>query len=186
MTPAPGTRERPAVSVEVRTRRTGDLPACVSLLRQVHIADGYPGTWPRDPARWLAVDTEFAAWVAERDGRILGHISLYGIDEQRAWPAWRTSLKAGGGPLAVLSRFFVDPHERGGGVGGALLDAAHQHAAAHRLTLVLEVAVHLTAAIGVYEQRDWRCVGDAIRPASNDRRALPVLLFVAPQRVSGS
>lgn len=179
MTPAPGARERPAVSVDVRARRTGDLLACVSLLRQVHLADGYPGTWPRDPARWLAVDTELAAWVAERDGRILGHISLYGIDERRAWPAWRASL-ADGGPLAVLSRFFVDPHERGGGVGGALLDEAHEHATAHRLTLVLEVALHCTAAIGVYEQRGWRCVGDAIRPASHEKRALPVLLFVAP------
>ncbi len=171
--------DRPEVS-DIRVRRAADLPACVALLRKIHVADGYPGTWPRDPARWLTGDTELVAWVAARDERIRGHVSLYGIDEQRAWPAWRTNRTAGGGPLAVLSRFFVDPDERGGGVGGELLDAAQQHAAAHRLTLVLEVAVHLTAAIGVYEQRGWRCVGDAIRPASNDRRALPVLLFVAP------
>lgn len=76
MTQAPGARERPAVSVDVRARRAADLPTCVSLLREVHVVDGYPGTWPRHPAQWLVVNNELASWVWARGESILGHVSL--------------------------------------------------------------------------------------------------------------
>ncbi len=150
------------------------------LLRTVHLADRYPSTWPPDPVQWLVSAGERINWVALEAEQIVGHLSLRSPGEQPVWPAWLAAGSADLERLAVLTRFFVDPGARGAGIGGALLDRAEEHAAANGLRLVLEVAVHCRHAIALYERRRWRPVGEALRPASDGRRALRVRLFVAP------
>ncbi len=150
------------------------------MLRAVHLADRYPSTWPPDPAHWLVAAGERISWVALEAEQIVGHLALRSAGDQPVWPAWLVAGSPDVERLAVLTRFFVDPRKRGSGIGRAMLDRAEEHAAASELRLVLEVAVHCRPAIALYERRRWRPVGEALRPASDGRRALRVRLFVAP------
>jgi hypothetical protein len=61
----------------IRPRREEDLERCVALLRRVYEVDRYPMIWPPDTVRWLSGRDALAAWVAEDDGRLLGHLSLH-------------------------------------------------------------------------------------------------------------
>lgn len=132
---------QPRFSKLLRGRRPEDHGACVALLREVHLADGYP----REPG---------------------------------AWPAWRQARSVEVERLAVLTRLFVDPTHRSSGLGGALLEQVQQHAALNDLRLVLEVEEHRFGAIALYERYGWRPVGAALRPASDGKQPLRVLLFV--------
>jgi ribosomal protein S18 acetylase RimI-like enzyme len=162
----------------IRPRREEDLERCVALLRRVHEVDRYPVVWPSGALAWLAGRDPLAAWVAEDDGQLLGHLSLHATDDSRARPQWREALAVGVERLAVVSRFFVAPEARGRGIGAALMDRAQQHAAAARLELVLDVAEHNRDAIAFYERRGWRRVGSAELPLSGDPWRLRVVLFV--------
>jgi [ribosomal protein S18]-alanine N-acetyltransferase len=77
-----------------------------------------------------------------------------------------------------VSRFFVSPHARGRGVGGALMRRAEEHAAARDLRLVLDVAAHNRAAIAFYERRGWRRVGPAELALSGEPWTLDLVVFV--------
>lgn len=162
----------------IRPRREEDLERCVALLRRVHEVDRYPVVWPPDTVAWLAGRDPLAAWVAEKDERLVGHLSLHGTDDTRARPEWLEALGVGVEGLAVVSRFFVSPELRGRGIGGALISRAEQHAAAERRRLALDVAEHNQDAIGFYERRGWRQVGSAELALSVEPWRLDVLLFV--------
>jgi GNAT superfamily N-acetyltransferase len=144
----------------------------------VHDADRYPLLWPSEPLRWLAGRDCFAAWVEEADGQLLGHLSLHRADATRARNQWREAVAAPANRLAVVSRFFVAPHARGRGVGGRLLAHAEEHAAAHDLHLVLDVAEHNCDAIGFYARRGWQQVGRAELALDAEPWRLELLLFV--------
>lgn len=118
----------------IRRRRDTDLDACVAVLAEVHTHSGYPHHWPDDPAGWLTPDGLTAAWVAEADGSVVGHVAL-----------------CGGG----RSRLCVAPSARGAGLGGRLLRAVEAEAAARGLRPVLEVKDTDTAALALYERLGW-------------------------------
>ncbi|HTX08523.1 MAG TPA: GNAT family N-acetyltransferase [Solirubrobacteraceae bacterium] len=162
----------------LRPRRARDLDGCVAMLREVHDADRYPAIWPADPAAWLRGNDRLAAWVAQDDGRLLGHLSLHATDASRARSQWCEALGVPVECLAVVSRFFVSTRARRRGVGAALMDRAEEHAAAHDLRLVLDVAAHNRSAIAFYERRGWRAVGTAELELSADPWTLRVALFV--------
>ena len=152
----------------------------MATLRAVYDADRYPVLWPADPAGWLTGRDLLSAWVAEDDGDggLLGHLSLNGTDASRARPQWLKALAAPPERLAVVTRFFVSPRARERGVGGALMQCAEEHAAAHGRHLVLDVAAHNRAAIAFYERRGWRRVGTAELALSAEPWTLDVVLFV--------
>ena len=162
----------------LRPRRPEDLEPCVALLRGVHDADGYPTVWPADPASWLAGRDTLAAWVAEDVGAIVGHLALHRLSPARNGPPWRDALPVPVERLAVVSRFFVSTRARGQGVGGALMTRGEEHAAAHDLRLVLDVAAHDAASIAFYQRRGWRRVGAGELALSGDRGTLDVVVFV--------
>lgn len=118
----------------IRSRQDSDLDACVTALAQVHAHSGYPHHWPDDPAHWLTPDGLTAAWVAETEGRVVGHAALCGRE---------------------VSRLYVTPAARGGGLGGLLLRAVEDEAVARGLRPVLEVKATDTAAVALYERRGW-------------------------------
>ncbi|MFJ9467427.1 GNAT family N-acetyltransferase [Streptomyces caniferus] len=118
----------------IRRRRDADLDACVAVLAEVHAHSGYPHHWPDDPAGWLTPDGLTAAWVAEADGAVVGHVALCGPE---------------------VGRLCVAPAARGAGLGGRLLRAAATLAAARGLRPVLDVKATDTAAIGLYERLGW-------------------------------
>ncbi len=168
-------------STGVRPCAPHDLAACVALLRETYETDRYPVHWPSDPARWLTAGRVEAAWVAERDGAIAGHLVVKHPGEERLWPQWRALAGGETERIGVVSRFFVARGSRGHGIGSALMDRAHAYATEHGLRLVLEAAEHNLAAMAFYRRRGWREVGGATITLS-DGSPLPVRLFVAPAR----
>jgi ribosomal protein S18 acetylase RimI-like enzyme len=165
----------------IRPRRSEDVEPCLRLLRAVHANDGYPFRWPRDPPRWLTERDGLGAWVSETGGEIDGHLSLLGIDEARARREWSEAVPVPFERLAVISRFFVAPGARRRGIGSALLRTAEEHAVAHDLRLVLDVADHNHDAIAFYERRGWKRVGTASLLLDDGHSVLPLLLFVLPE-----
>jgi GNAT superfamily N-acetyltransferase len=162
----------------IRPRRSEDLDPCLAVLSAVHLADRYPFRWPQDPSRWLTGRSGLAAWVSESAGALDGHLSLHATDEKRAHRQWLEALLAPAEQLAVVSRFFVAPDARGRGVGSALMGTAEDHAAAHGLGLVLDVAHHNLDAITFYERRGWSRVGTASLLLDDGHTTLPLALFV--------
>lgn len=140
----------------IRPRQPGDLDACVAVLRRVHDRSGYPGRWPADPAHWLTPEGLIAAWVAEREGAIVGQVGLAQGDRH---PGLIQAVRRPVGELVEITRLFVDPAVRGAGLGRELLAAASSHAMTSGLRPVLEVVDDAGPAIALYERSGWRLIG---------------------------
>jgi GNAT superfamily N-acetyltransferase len=140
----------------LRTREPGDLDRCVAMLRRVHEISGYPSGWPQDPGRWLTPARQVAAWVAEDNGMLAGHVAL--VRGVRTPCLLRATGRDADG-LGGVSRLFVDPAARRKGLAGALLDAAAGHARACGLQPVLDVVADSGAAITLYERSGWELAG---------------------------
>lgn len=119
--------------MNIRPRRPEDLAQCVEALSEVHTVDGYPHRWPDDPVGWLSPADLDSAWIAERAGRVVGHLALVGR-EDALW----------------VSRLFVRPDARRSHVGEGLLDKARE-----RGVLMLDVIEQSTSAIALYERTGW-------------------------------
>lgn len=117
----------------VRPRTGDDLDACVEALRLVHDADAYPLNWPADPRAWL--QPADAAWVAELDGEVVGHVAVQGHE---------------------LCRLFVVPAARRlpWSVGRSLIEQVRAHASG-KLTLNV-VEEQRSGAVAFYEATGWR------------------------------
>lgn len=123
--------------VRVRPRTVADGDALLAVLRLVHEHDGYPLHAVHLTTDWL-YDGIDHAWVAERDGRLLGHAAVVPADG-----------------LLALTRFFVARDARGSGAGSALLDVVEAWADERSAGLVLDVVEHNTDAMAMYERRGW-------------------------------
>jgi len=142
--------------VPVRPREPRDIPACVASLRRVHDVSGYPSRWPADPGTWITPRAMVAAWVAEHDGQVAGHVALVrGLRLDRLLQATGLPAESLGG----ISRLYVDPGFQRLGLARALLDAATDAALAHRLKPALDVVDESAPAIALYERAGWRQVG---------------------------
>lgn len=140
----------------VRTRNDHDLDACTRVLAAVHEQDGYPVNWPEHPRTWLTPAPLVAAWVAELDGRVVGHIGLSRADATDAAPAlWAARTGAGAETTAVVNRLFVSPAARGDGIGALLMARATAEARARDLHPVLDVVESDAAAATLYERLGW-------------------------------
>ncbi|MFF2195852.1 GNAT family N-acetyltransferase [Streptomyces sp. NPDC058157] len=146
----------------VRRRTDRDLDACVRVLARVHERDGYPVNWPERPADWLRQPTLLAAWVAERDGRVAGHVGLARSTADDAAPGlWSRREGVGNRATAVVGRLFVAPGARGRGIGALLLAQAARAARDRGLHPVLDVVASDTAAAALYERLGWELIGTA-------------------------
>ncbi|MDI9895669.1 GNAT family N-acetyltransferase [Rhodococcus sp. IEGM 1381] len=125
----------------VRPRNAVYLPRCVEALSEVHESDDYPHRWPPDPAGWLTPENMAAAWVAEHENCIVGHVVI--VD------------KSG---VLWVSRLFVRPGYRGSLVGDSLLRQARIGGAS-----MLDVIERSSKAIELYERTGWTLVDT--RPA---------------------
>jgi GNAT superfamily N-acetyltransferase len=143
----------------IRRRRPRDLGACARLLRVVFSEGQYPVYWPDAPRAWLDDEDVLDAWVAERQGEILGHVSIcrVGTDPVTAL-RWREVTGRQPSELAGVSRLFVRPRVQRRGIGSALLDVAVAEIRARGLVPVLEVVTSSTDAISLFEDSGWRTV----------------------------
>ncbi len=161
----------------IRARRDDEIDACVALLADVHAADGYPLHWPADASRWLTPDSLLAAWVAEDEQTVLGHVALCGAVGDAAAPLWALPPER----LAVVAKLFVASRARGRGLGAALLATARAAARSRGLRPALEVLDHDRGALALYERTGWRRVASAPAPwASADGGQAWLHYYLAP------
>ncbi|MFJ2178374.1 GNAT family N-acetyltransferase [Streptomyces sp. NPDC101062] len=170
---------------DVRRRDVGDLDDCVSVLAEVHKVDGYPVNWPATPADWLAPPEQLAAWVAELDGRIVGHLALSPPVEGDAAPAlWGERTGAAPGEVAVVTRLFVSPDARGHGIGALLMSQALREAGTRGLHPVLDVLAADTGSVAFYEHLGWTLL-DIAEQRWSQEQTVTVHCYAAPVRSTG-
>ncbi|WP_405982345.1 GNAT family N-acetyltransferase [Streptomyces sp. NBC_00158] len=166
--------------MDVRPREAEDLGACVRALAEVHHGDGYPVDWPDRPREWLSPPALLGSWVAERDGRLAGHVGLCrngpGDSAPELWSR-RTGLPAR--DTAVVSRLFVAPGARGRGIGALLIARAVREARLLALHPVLDVVASDTAAAALYERLGWSLLA-TVAQRWGPGRVVPVRCYAAP------
>lgn len=167
---------------DVRRRDAGDLDACVSVLAEVHKVDSYPVNWPALPADWLAPPEQLAAWVAELDGRIVGHLALSPPVAGDVAPAlWAEHSGAAPAEVAVVTRLFVAPDARGHGIGSLLMSQALREARSRGLHPVLDVVAADTGSVAFYEHLGWTLLDTAEQRWSQEQ-TVTVHCYAAPVR----
>ncbi|MFJ4775355.1 GNAT family N-acetyltransferase [Streptomyces sp. NPDC088762] len=169
-----------ATSHRIRRRKHTDLEACAGVLAEVHAADGYPLNWPDRPTEWLSPPGLLTAWVAERAGRVAGHIGLSCNGTSDAAPAvWSRHTGVPAETTAVISRLFVSPTARGHGIGARLL--THAARAAHALSLhpVLDVAASDKTATALYDRLGWTHLA-TVNQQWSPTQTVPVHCYAAP------
>ncbi|MFB7583992.1 GNAT family N-acetyltransferase [Streptomyces hydrogenans] len=160
-TPSPSPAPAPQALLTVRPRTEGDLDDCVRLLREIHERDGYPVSWPERPAAWITPPTFLGAWVAELDGRVVGHVGLAGARPDDGAPAeWSDRTGQDASVCAVVNRLYVARSARGRDLGALLLAEAVAAARGRGLRAVLDVAAHDTAAVALYERLGWQLLAE--------------------------
>lgn len=171
----------PSVTPSVRPRREADLPTLVHLLAEQQAGSGYPARWPLPfaPERFLVRPGERAAWVAERDGALLGHVAVADLDETDAELARHFAPALAGRPAGMVSVLFTALAARGTGVGGLLLDTAVAAVREEGRVPVLDVLPTHAPALALYRRRGWVEVG-AVRLGWMAPHHPDVVLMVLP------
>ncbi|MDN4171392.1 GNAT family N-acetyltransferase [Nocardioides sp. SOB77] len=143
--------------MSVRPRRPEDVPALAEVLAAQQAGSRYPMRWPLPfpVERFLVRESEEAAWVAEADGRLVGHVAVCSVTDPAVFRV--------PGDLAAVAVLFVDPAVRGSGLGGRLLDTAVAWVRERGRVPVLDVVPRHSRAVEVYRHRGWVEVG-RLRP----------------------
>lgn len=158
------------------------MDACVGLLAEVHEGDGYPVNWPADPSDWLAGDAPLGAWVAELDGRVVGHVRLSPAEADDVAPAlWSERAGVAVGATAVVSRLFVAPSARGHGIGALLMNRVEREAQGRGLHPVLDVVSTDASAAALYERLGWALL-DVVEREWGPGRRVALRCYAAPSR----
>lgn len=151
------------MSVTIRERRDEDLPALAVVLAEQQAGTQYPVRWPLPfPVEdFLVRPGEERAWVAEVDGRVVGHVAVYTLagDLRESFVA-----AVGSEELAELAVLFVGSDVIGTGIGGRLHDTAVEWIVASGRQPVLDVVPVHDRAVEVYRHRGWQVVGE-VQPA---------------------
>jgi GNAT superfamily N-acetyltransferase len=146
----------------IRQRRDDDIPTLARVLVEQQPTSHYPVQWPLDiPVEdFLVRPGEERAWVAELDGRVVGHVAVYTLDgDLRAHFVAATGTEE----LAELAVLFVGIDVIGTGVGGRLHDTAVDWIVASGRQPVLDVVPVHDRAVDVYRHRGWQEIGE-VRP----------------------
>ncbi len=164
----------------VRERAASDLPGAAAALVELRRVDGYPVEGVDDPTAWLVGPRQLRAWVAELDGRIVGHVAVGDPQpDDAAATLWAGGPEGRHDRVAVLERLFVLPDARGHALGERLVRAATSYGGEHGRRLVLDVMAKDAAAVRLYERLGWRCIG-ATTHDDGYGRAVDALCFVDP------
>src|SRR6266542_3035605 len=95
-----------AGGVLIRPREPDDLGGLVDALALVADNDGYPSHWPEQPASWLRTSDAYGAWVADRNGDLLGHVVLRRPGGQMPVTLWCAASGNEPHTCAMVSRLF--------------------------------------------------------------------------------
>ena len=159
----------------IRERTEADFAPCIDLALAVKAQDDYPPRGPIDADWFLAPTEQLAAWVAEDESSVVGHVALHSAADYASTRLASTYLGCALSSLGVIARLFVAPGHRGSGVGQALLARATASAVERGLQPVLDVATNLDGAIHLYESVGWHRVGEVTLSVWDE---LPISLYV--------
>ena len=150
------------------------------MLAEVHEGDGYPTNWPERPSQWLMQPSLFAAWVAELNGHVVGHIGLSHSGPGDVAPVlWSRREGVPVEDTAVINRLFVSPSARGHGIGALLMTRAVQDARERALHPVLDVVASDTSAAALYERLGWSLLG-TVEQQWSPTQTVTVHCYAAP------
>ncbi|MFF5932166.1 GNAT family N-acetyltransferase [Streptomyces sp. NPDC012508] len=150
------------------------------MLAAVHERDGYPVNWPDQPGTWLTPPSLVGSWVAERDGRVVGHVGLSRSGAGDAAPGlWSARAGVSVDATAVVNRLFVDPSARGQRIGALLMERAVADARDRGAHAVLDVVASDTAAAALYERLDWQLLATVDQQWSPGQK-VAVRCYAAP------
>ncbi len=152
----------------VRGRSEADLDSCETLLRAVHEVDGYPVRLPAEARTFLVTQDELAAWVAEAEGQVVGHVALHAGCSPATLDVACQATGLREQDLGVVARLLVSPAIRRRGIGRQLLRTATTEARARGLFPILEVVTGHQSAVNTYEALGWDRVGTAELRLSDD------------------
>ncbi|MBA2696626.1 MAG: GNAT family N-acetyltransferase [Actinobacteria bacterium] len=169
----------------IRPRRPEDVPALAEVLTAQRDSSRYPMRWPLPypTERFVARDTELAAWAATVGGAPVGHVAALSVrpdehgvlaSEAQAWVAGSDRPPE---QLGVLSTLFTAVQHRGTGLGRQLHDTAVAAIRAQDRTPCLDVVPEHHPAVDVYRHLGWRTVGE-VWPGWLPDGAGPVLAMV--------
>lgn len=177
-----GSRGREDQGVDVRHRLDEDFAELERLAEVVHEVDGYPLYLPTDLRGFLVSSEAHGAWVARRDGALIGHIALHPGSWEGVMELGRAATGLTDESLAVVARLLVAPSARRHGIGRVLLRTATTQA--HRIGLrpILDVAVKYTSAIQLYEDEGWERVGSVQFPMP-DGQTVEEYVYLGPSPV---
>lgn len=166
--------------MRIRPRDDADIDGCVAVMRETHELDGYPRFWRADAAAFLVADHETAAWVAEVDGTVVGHVALHDAARDPTLGAGlrRTGLAAD--RLTVLARLLVSSKQRRTGVGRQLVAAAIAHAHAQRQRPLLDVIREDLGPIRLYEAMGWERL-EPLTLALDNGHSLEMWVYLGPE-----
>jgi GNAT superfamily N-acetyltransferase len=150
------------MTLVIRERTAEDVPVLGLVLAEQQPTSHYPVRWPLPiPVEdFLVRPGEEQAWVAELDGRVVGHVAVYSLagDLREHFVA-----ALGTEELAELAVLFVAVDVIGTGVGGRLHDTAVDWIRGTGRRPVLDVVPVHDRAVAVYRNRGWQVVGQ-VRP----------------------
>ena len=167
---------------EIRPRHDSDVVRLCELVRVVHAVDGYPVLLQDDVRSFVVTENCLAAWVAELHGEVVGHIALHTVWSDEVAELAAATLTRSREELTSVSRLFVDPAYRRGGMAALLLDAAVRDASDRGTWPVLDVVTTYDAAIALYERMGWRRLGTIAYPMPNGQ-PIDEHVYAAPERV---
>lgn len=167
-------------AMKIRLREDRDLERCAELVRETRERDNYPPWLGYAVEEFLAPPTELASWVADEDGRVIGHIALHsrGARETMALASEVAGLAQD--QLVVVARLFVASAARRQGAGRALLTTATAEAHHRGLRPILDTAPHLTAASELYRAEGWTHAGE-VAIVLPDGTNLPAFVLLGPE-----
>ncbi|WP_055528189.1 GNAT family N-acetyltransferase [Streptomyces graminilatus] len=164
----------------IRPYEDTDLPGAAAALTDVHATDGYPVEGVAHPEAWLRSDDVLASWVAEADGRIVGHVAVMRPRGEDAVTLWAGRSGDDEQHIAVLARLFVVSGARQRALGERLVRTATHYARHHNRRLVLDVMAKDTAAIRLYERLGWLRTGEAAHRYGNGQQIQAICYVAQP------
>lgn len=172
-------------TITVRPRLASDREALLTALASCARHTGYfaaeDGSLVPHAEASLFDDRYDAAWVAETDGRVVGHIAVMPLplgEDQESIPLWTAATGKAAEAHTLIKRLFVDPTAQRGGVAKVLMAAAMDHIETNRQIGVLDTVSIAKAAMNLYQGLGWREVARA-KPSWTDE-PFDMVLFVAP------
>ncbi|WP_052663729.1 GNAT family N-acetyltransferase [Psychromicrobium lacuslunae] len=172
-------------TISVRPRTLGDREGLLKALASCARHSGYfaaeDGSLVSHAEASLFDDRYDAAWVAEVDGVVLGHIAVMPLplaEDQESIPLWTAATGRSAEAHTLIKRLFVDPQAQGGGIARALMATAMAHLAAAGQIGVLDTVSVAQPAMKLYQGLGWREIGRT-KPSWTDE-PFDMVLFVAP------